>query len=172
MPANFMKGDLLGEAAAPSGPRVLAFGADCSGSMEHGVASAIRQRWPAFAEAFAAHAKETKMQLGQVFAWRDGDLAIYALGITKDGARPKIGSLERALASAAVTATEAAERPSRVLLPRLGGGKSGLDWTRVKRVIQEVAATTHVDFVVFEQFVRTGAGSAGEPPASEGAEEG
>ena len=53
MPTNFVKGDLLHEAAEGAGPRALVFPADCSGAMDQGIAVAIRQRWPAFAAAFA-----------------------------------------------------------------------------------------------------------------------
>ena len=163
MPANFVKGDILEEAAQPPGTRALAFGADCSGTMESGIAAAIRQRWPAFAKAFEEHAAGgRKMQLGDVFAWRDGDLAIYALGIQKGGVKPKISSVERALRGAIERAAE--ERIPRVLFPRIGGGKSGLDWARLKRVIGELAAEKPLDVVVFEQFVRKSA--APEEPSA------
>jgi O-acetyl-ADP-ribose deacetylase (regulator of RNase III) len=165
MPANFVKGDILEEAAQSTGTRALAFGADCAGTMESGIAVAIRQRWPALAEAFQAHASSGKMQLGDVFAWREGDLVVYALGIQKGGAKPKISSVERALRTAIERAD--AERIPRVLFPRVGGGKSGLDWARLKRVIGELAAEKPLDVVVFEQFVRKSAAASGATPAEE-----
>lgn len=153
MPANFVKGDILDEASGAEGPRALAFAADCAGTMDNGIAVALRNKWTALAEAFAAHAAGGKMQLGDVFEWRDGDLRVYALGVQKGGAKPKISSIERSL-RAAMERAAAAGIP-RVLVPRIGGGKTGLDWTRVKRVIEQVASEKPIDVVVFEQFVRT-----------------
>lgn len=153
MPANFVKGDILEEADKPTGPRALAFAADCAGTMDHGIAVAVRQRWPELAEAFRAHAASGKMQLGEVFAWAKDDLTVYALGIQKGGAKPKVSSIERALRAAIGLAADGAI--PRVLVPRIGGGKTGLDWTRVKRVITEVASEKPLDVVVFEQFVRS-----------------
>ena len=152
MPANFVKGDIFDEATQEGGVRALAFPADCGGTMDTGIASAVKKRWPKLADELAAHGATNKMQLGDVYAWRDGDLFIYALGIQKGGAKPKVSSVERALQSAAKRAVD--DGVVRILLPRIGGGKSGLDWARVKHVIVETGAATHIDLVVFEQFVR------------------
>lgn len=154
MPVSFVKGDVLDEAAKAEGPRALAFAADCAGTMDAGIAVAIRQRWPELAEAFRAHAASGKMQLGDVFTWKQDDLVVYALGIQKGGAKPKVSSVERALRAAIDRAVE--DGISRLLLPRVGGGKTGLDWTRVKRVVVEVVGDTPIEVVVFEQFVRSG----------------
>lgn len=152
MPANFVKGDILDEASTSTGSRALAFAADCAGTMDQGVAVALKNKWPALADAFAAHGATGKMQLGDVFEWRDGDLRVYALGVQKGTAKPKISSVERALRVAVERASEAGIM--RLFVPRIGGGKTGLDWTRVKRVLTEVAADKPIDVVVFEQFVR------------------
>lgn len=152
MPANFVKGDILDEASQSTGPRALAFAADCAGTMRSGIAVALKNRWPALADAFGAHASSGKMQLGDVFEWRDDDLRVYALGVQKGSAKPKVSSVERSLRAALDRA--AADGVVRLLMPRIGGGKTGLDWTRVKRVITEVAAERPIDVVVFEQFIR------------------
>jgi O-acetyl-ADP-ribose deacetylase (regulator of RNase III) len=39
-------------------------------------------------------------------------------------------------------------------MPRIASGLGGLDWTRVRKVLGEVAGTSPVEIVVFEQFVR------------------
>ena len=152
MPVSFVKGDILDEATKAEGPRALAFAADCAGTMDAGIAVAIRQRWPELAEAFRAHAAGGKMQLVDFFTWEHGDLSVYALGIQKGGAKPRVSSVARALRAAIDRAVEAGI--PRVLLPRVGGGKTGLDWSRVKRVVVEVVGETPIDVVVFEQFVR------------------
>jgi O-acetyl-ADP-ribose deacetylase (regulator of RNase III) len=50
----------------------------------------------------------------------------------------------------------------RVGLPRIGAGKGGLDWPRVKKILSEVGEETTVTFVVFEQFIRS-AGASSSP---------
>src|SRR4051812_19735164 len=103
MPVTFVKGDLLAEitrAEAGNGPRAIAFPAECEGTMDAGVAVAVKRRWPGMAEAFKAHGEGRKMQIGDVFAWRDPNDAgvfVYALGIHRGVAKPKISTLERAL---------------------------------------------------------------------------
>jgi hypothetical protein len=46
----------------------------------------------------------------------------------------------------------------------LGGGKGGMDPTRVKRVLGEVGTSSVLSIVVYEQFVR----SAGTPKTDGG----
>lgn len=153
MPTQFLHGDLFDSANARSGPRALAFGADCDGTMNAGVAVAFRARFPAFAEAFAAHGASHAMQPGDVFAFREGETTIYALGIQHEGSRPKVSHLERA-ARKMLEQAQADGIPV-IFLPRLGAGKSGLDWLRVKNLLTELGKRAPTELVVFEQFVRT-----------------
>ena len=152
MASTFLSGDIIHATTDRSGRRALAFGADCSGTMNSGIAVALKKQWPAFAEAFFAHGSTGKMQVGDIFTWRDGELAIYALGIQKGSAKPKFSSFERALKTAIEHA--AAEGIHSLLLPRLTGGKSGLDWTRAKKLLTELGTGSATQLVVFEKFVR------------------
>jgi hypothetical protein len=147
MPTNFVKGDVLTEAEGiagaeePAGKRALAFG------VTSGIASAVKKRWPDFAKAL----DEAKpLQPGEVFAWRHGDLFIYALAIERNDGKPKVSWIERSLRI--VIDRSSNEGVARILLPRLGG-----DWMRVKKLLDEIGATTTIDLVVFEQFVRKSA---------------
>ncbi|MDF1562959.1 MAG: macro domain-containing protein [Deltaproteobacteria bacterium] len=164
MACSFIKGDIFDEATgegAPEGPRGIAFGADCDGAMTTGIASAFQKRWPALGDAFAAHCATGKMQLGDVFTWRDGDLFVYALGVQRGSTKPRVSIFERALRALVTRASE--DGVQRVLLPRIGAGKGGMDWIRVKRVITDVGQKTSLELVVFEQFIR----QASAPPRSE-----
>src|SRR5882672_10229960 len=107
--------------------------------MSAGIAVAVRQRWPEFADAYRAHCADNKFQLGDVFTWRpggEGDLVIYALGLQSGGAKPKISTLERA--TRAMIERAPADGVQAVLFPRIGAGKNGLDWLRVKRILTEI----------------------------------
>ena len=159
MPTTFVKGDLFEDSKDAAPPRAFAFTADCSGAMDKGIAVAFKKRWPALAEAYRARAEGGKMQLGDVFAWRDGEgesaVVVYALGIQQGEKKPKVSTLARALDAMARRAPE--DQVTRIALPRIGAGKGGIDRLRVKRVLVEAGDKTAVDLVVFEQFVRSAA---------------
>jgi hypothetical protein len=157
MPANFVKGDVLEEAALEEGKRALAFGA------ASGVAAAVKKRWPAFGVEGTKDVASSPVEPGEVIEWREGDLFVFALGIQRGDGKPKVSWIERSLR----TVLERAEKEGvrRVLLPRLGG-----DWTRVKKLLGEIGATTTIDLVVFEQFVRKSSTSRPDDEKSEGVE--
>lgn len=160
MPTNFVKGDLFEDQLVKGptgGTRALAFGADCSGGMTQGLAVAFKKRFPAFAEAFAAHAAAAKMQPGDVFMWkgRDGDVdvIVYALGLQHGDKKPTVTALVRALENMMKRALE--DGATRIAMPLTFAGKDILDRTRVKRVLNETGEASAVDLVVYEQFVRS-----------------
>jgi O-acetyl-ADP-ribose deacetylase (regulator of RNase III) len=161
MPTELVKGDIFEDAA-----RAYAFPADLSGSMDAGIAVAFKKRWPALGDVFAARCKDGKLQLGDVFTWKDGDVVVYALALQKDGKKSKVSWLERAVQSMVALAAKA--DITRVALPRIGGKKVGLDPARVKRVLTEIGEKTHVQLVMYEQFVRAKAEAAGESESDEG----
>jgi O-acetyl-ADP-ribose deacetylase (regulator of RNase III) len=164
MPTTFVKGDILAEIDSRKGKRGLAFAADCNGTMDAGFAIALRKKWPALAEAFAAHGATGKMQPGDVFTWKKGYLYVFALGLTRHGSKPKMAALDRAARNLVTQATEA--KAKTVLLPRVGAGKDALDWKRVKSVLEALGAETPLDLVVFEQFIREGGRKSDEPSTS------
>lgn len=157
MPTTFVKGDLFEDAKDAPPPRAFAFAADTSGAMDKGVAVAFAKRWPALAEAYRARAAGGKMQLGDVFFWREGDVVVYALAIQQGEKKPKVSTLARSLE--ATLARAVTDGVARIALPRIGAGKGGIDRVRVKRVLTEAGEKSPVTLVVFEQFVR---GASGE----------
>lgn len=143
MPANFVKGDVLDEAAVESGKRAVVFGASS------GIAAAFGKRWPGAAAALESPkgSGTIAVEPGEALEWNDGDLFVFALGIQRGDGKPKVPWIERGLRHVIERATK--EDIRRILVPRLGG-----DWTRVKKLLGEIGATTTIDLVVFEQFVR------------------
>lgn len=158
MPTTFVKGDLFEDSRGEPAPRAFAFGADCSGAMDKGIAVAFKKRWPALATEVAARAAEDKLQLGDVFTWRDGDDVVYALGLHFGDKKPKVSTLTRAVG--AMLARAEADGVTRIALPRLGAGKDGIDPKRVKTVLTDAGDKSPVALVVFEQFVRAKSGDA------------
>jgi hypothetical protein len=41
----------------------------------------------------------------------------------------------------------------RIALPRIGSGLRGLDWPKVRAVLEEAGGATSVELVVFERYV-------------------
>jgi O-acetyl-ADP-ribose deacetylase (regulator of RNase III) len=149
MPTAIIKGDIF----ETEGIHAYAFGANTDGTMNNGVAIAMKKRWPAFAEAFAAHCAGDKFQLNDVFMWTEGELTVFALGIQEGEKKPSLTALTRALRRMMTLAAEA--KIKRIGLPRIGAGPNGLDWTRVRKMLGEISVGQAVRLDVFEQFVRT-----------------
>jgi len=152
MPTSFTKGDIFETA----GLHAYAFGGCLDGSMDTGIASAIKKRWPDFATAYAAHCEASKLGFGDVFVWRTGEISIFALGIQQQpGEKPRLSALNDALLKMLDLATPA--KLDRIGLVRIGtgaGSESSLDWTRVRKMLGEIGAGHAITLVVFEQFVR------------------
>jgi O-acetyl-ADP-ribose deacetylase (regulator of RNase III) len=149
MPTSFTKGDIFETA----GLRAYAFGGCLDGSMDTGIASAIKKRWPDCATAYAAHCEGSKFAYGDVFEWRAGDVTIFALGIQQQpGEKPRLAALNDALLKLLELATTA--EIERIGMVRIGTGAESLDWTRVRKMLGEIGASHAITLVVFEQFVR------------------
>lgn len=147
MPTTFVKGDLF-EDTKGSDLHGLAFVAETSGAAAKGVGAAFAKRWPAFAEALRARAGERGLEVGDVFAWRDENVAIYALAVLRGDQKPKLAALTRAVDTMLKEATEAGV--TRIAIARI----AGFDADRVKRVLTDAGASSPISLVVFDQFVR------------------
>jgi len=149
MPTTFVKGDLF----HTDGIRAYAHGCNCAGAMDAGVAVAFKKRWPRLFDDYAARCADRRLHLGDVFVWSEGDETVYSLAIQEHWKKKaKLPALTKALRKMVELAALAGIE--RIGLPRLGAGLGGLDWPRVKKILEEVGATTTVTLVVFEQFIR------------------
>jgi O-acetyl-ADP-ribose deacetylase (regulator of RNase III) len=149
MPVVFTKGDLF----ATEGLHAYAQGCNCAGAMGAGIAIEFKKRWPRMFEEYEVRCTDKRFKLGDVFVWTEEGTTLYNLGIQehwrKKSQLPALAKSLRAMVQLA--ATSGIER---VGLPRIGAGLGGLDWMRVKRVLNDVGAETKVSLEVFEQFVR------------------
>ena len=148
MPTAFTKGDLF----ETKDLRAYAFGASIDGSMDAGIAVAMKKRWPELAAAYAERCKGGKFALGDVFAWTQGEVTVFALGIQGADGKPRLSALNAAARKMLQLAAQA--KVTRIGLPRIGTGPSGLDWARVRKMLGEITVGSAVRLEVFEQFVR------------------
>lgn len=149
MPTTFVKGDLF----HTDGIRAYAHGCNCAGAMDAGVAVAFKKRWPRMFEEYAARCADKRFHLGDVFVWSEGDEVVYNLAIQEHWkTKAKMPALSRALRKTVELAAHAGI--THIGLPRIGAGLGGLDWPRVKSLLNEIGAETTVNLVAFEQFIR------------------
>jgi O-acetyl-ADP-ribose deacetylase (regulator of RNase III) len=148
MPTAIIKGDIF----EAEGIHAYAFGANTDGTMNSGIAIAMKKRWPALGDALAAHAVDGKFNLGDVFAWSEGELTVFALAIQQGDKKPSLTALTRSVRR--MLALAPAAKVKRIGLPRIGAGPNGLDWTRVRKMLGEITVGQAVRLDVFEQFVR------------------
>jgi len=152
MPTIFTKGDIF----QTEGLRAYAHGCNCAGAMDAGVAVAFKKKWPQMYEEYRERCEQKRFGLGDVFTWTEGDEIVYNLGIQEHWKqKAQLPALSRSLTKMAELATHA--KVERVGLPRIAAGLGGLDWPRVKKVLNEVGRVTGVTLVVFEQFIRSAA---------------
>ncbi|HKU38184.1 MAG TPA: macro domain-containing protein [Polyangiales bacterium] len=145
MPIAIISGDIFETPEI----RTYAFGANTDGTMDVGIAIAMKKRWPALAEAFAAACAGDKLNLGDVFVWSEGDVTVYALGIARGDKKPSFSALNQAVRRMLALAGEA--KIKRIGVPRI----AGVDWTRARKMLREVSVNQPVRLDVFEQFVRS-----------------
>lgn len=149
MPATFTKGDLFGT----EGLHAYALGSNARGTMDRGVAVAFKKRWPQLATELGARAGNGGLTLGDVVVFSEGQETVYALMLQADEAKKaKLASLSKAVNKLVELATQSGIVKVGLFHP--GTGKAGLEWPRVKRILQEIGEGTEVTLVVFEQFVR------------------
>ena len=149
MPTIFTKGDLLNT------PDLHAFahGVSSVGKLDAGISVAFTKRWPGLLPAYEQRCAERKLQLGEIFVHREGDATVYSLAIQEKATKkPTVAALERSLTAMVAHAVGAGI--ARIGVPRVSGGKDGLEWLRVKSILEKVADGQPVTLVVFEQFVR------------------
>jgi O-acetyl-ADP-ribose deacetylase (regulator of RNase III) len=150
MPTIFTKGDIFNT----PGIRAYAHGSNCAGAMDSGVSVAFKKRFPRMFEEYAARCADNRFRLGDVFVFSDNDVTVYTLAIQEHWKKKaKLAAFTLALTKMVDLATKAGI--TQVGLPRIGAGLGGLDWLRVKAILNEIGEkSTAVTLVVFEQFVR------------------
>ncbi|HTQ46203.1 MAG TPA: macro domain-containing protein [Polyangiaceae bacterium] len=148
MPAQFTEGDLF----AAKGIRAWAHGCNCAGSMGAGIAVEFKRRFPRMFDEYRTRCADGRFGLGDVFVWSEGEMTVYNLG-TQEHWRKK--AQLAALAKAVTRMVSLAEKGGveRIALPRIGSGLGGLDWPKVRGVLEEAGGATGVELVVFERYV-------------------
>jgi O-acetyl-ADP-ribose deacetylase (regulator of RNase III) len=146
---RFTQGDILKADA-----EALVNTVNCVGVMGRGIALQFKNTFPENFNAYAAACKRHEVQPGRMFVFDTGELTWprYIINFpTKRHWRGKswIGDIEAGLPE---LVAEIQKRKIRsIAIPPLGSGLGGLDWAKVRPLIERaLAAVPEVDVIVFE----------------------
>lgn len=153
-----VEGDILLSRA-----QVIAHGIAVQEHFDHGLALALRERWPSMARDYRHALHGRHMNAGDVWAWagvdNDGSTRNIVNLLTQDmvgegpSARPgkaRVESVHHALKALArhLTSTGATS----VALPRLATGVGGLDWADVKPLLQQHLGSLGIPVLLYETY--------------------
>ncbi|MBL8696193.1 MAG: macro domain-containing protein [Planctomycetes bacterium] len=154
-----VSGDLLLSKAA-----LLAHGVAPGDDFKHGLALAIRERFPALYKDFRHYCKTYHPKPGEVWSWAgvgpDGKPVRIVTLFTqepsdREGGLPGVAHPEyvnRALHALAKIVTE--EAIASVAIPRLATGVGRLDWDAVKPMIATTLGPLRTDVFVYSSYVK------------------
>ena len=132
-----------------AGLAALAHGSNCSGTMGAGVARDIRRRWPSLYRLYRNACRAGSFLPGDVLVW-PGPPVVYSLAVQlRPGPTASLAAIEVAVAR--MLALAEAEGVTEIGMPRIGCGPGGLRWGEVGPVLDDLAAASDVDLVVFEK---------------------
>jgi O-acetyl-ADP-ribose deacetylase (regulator of RNase III) len=139
-----VRGDLLA-----AGLPALAHGCNCSGTMGTGVAREIRHRWPPLYRLYRNACRAGGFLPGDVLVW-PGPPVVYNLAVQlRPGPTASLAAIEVAVARMLQLAEVGGV--AEIGMPRIGCGPGGLRWAEVGPVLDDLAAASEVDLVVFEK---------------------
>lgn len=137
-----VRGDLLA-----AGLPALAHGCNGAGTMAGGLAKEIRRRWPPLYRLYRTACRTGGFLPGDVLAW-PGPPVVYNLAIQlRPGPTASLAAIEVAVARMLDLAE--ADGVSEIGMPRIGCGPGGLRWAEVGPVLDDLAAASTVDLVIF-----------------------
>jgi O-acetyl-ADP-ribose deacetylase (regulator of RNase III) len=138
--------------------QAVAHGVAPTDHFDHGLALALRERWPAMAKDFRHYARQTHPKPGEIWEWGGvGGVRIFCL-MTQDGDHGRGGHPGPATES---TVSHCLRRLRHELekgevrslaLPRLATGVGGLTWDQVKPLIQQHLGDLNVPIFVYATY--------------------
>jgi len=149
VPTTFTEGDMF----ADPDLKAFCFGCTTQGKLDAGIAVAFKKRFTGLEDEYQKRCEDKRISLGDTFLYTSDEGMVFPLALqTHWKSRAKLAALERALARAIELAGQVGV--GRIGVPRIGTGLGGLEWLRVKSVLTKLGATTAIELVVFEKFVR------------------
>jgi O-acetyl-ADP-ribose deacetylase (regulator of RNase III) len=122
--------------------------------MGAGIAVEFKARFPKMFDEYKRRCADGQFLPGDVFAWAEGDVTIYNLGTQKTWrTRATLSAIEKSVIQMVRLAEQAGTL--RIGLPKIGAGLGGLDWAKVKKLLERIGESTTVTLRVFEEYAPT-----------------
>jgi O-acetyl-ADP-ribose deacetylase (regulator of RNase III) len=144
-----------------SGAEVVAHGVAPNDHFNHGLALALRERYPAMYKDFRHFTQSTHAEPGEIWVWsgvgEHGTVRIAAL-LTQEGDYHQGGHAGRAHVEHVNHALKRLrkwidrEKPSSIALPRLATGVGGLDWKDVRPIIEHHLGDLSIPVVLYTTY--------------------
>lgn len=161
---QYVQGDILLSQA-----ELVAHGVAPDDHFTHGLALALRERWPAMAKDFRHWCHLENPKSGEIWVWSGAGGTRIACLLTQESAeqahkghpgKAKVEYVNHALR--ALTQWIRDEGIRSVALPKLATGVGGLDWNVVQPLIEQYFADLDIPVFVYDTFHQ---GQAGEESA-------
>ena len=137
--------------------QAIAHGIAPNDHFDHGLALALREKWPMMAKDFRHYANQCHPKVGEIWAWGGFNARVFCL-MTQDGEHTH-GSKPGNATTASVNhclrrlqhELDKGEIKS-IALPKLATGVGGLDWAEVRPLIQSHLGGLKIPVFVYTQF--------------------
>ncbi len=129
-----------------------AHGCNCAGAMGKGIALQFKEMFPDMYKRYKSMCETGAFKLGEVFEYNYGKGYVFNLG-TQATWRTKadLKAIEKCINKMLQLSSKIGV--SSIAIPKIGAGLGGLQWSNVKKVIEEVASEyPSVNLYVVENF--------------------
>jgi O-acetyl-ADP-ribose deacetylase (regulator of RNase III) len=150
VPIKYVAGDLF---VNEYGAEALAHGCNCLGVMGAGIAVGFKTRYPQMYVEYRKRCLTSprRFNLGDCFLWREETKPVVLnLGTQEGLGGASYLAVERALENMRRVADE--NQIKNIAMPRIGAGYGGLDWSRVRDLVEKVFGAWHGTVYVYEKF--------------------
>jgi len=124
------------------------------GVMGKGIALQFKREYPNNYKAYLEACKKKQIRVGEIFLFKDhnlssGDKIIINFPTKNDWRKPsELSFIEEGLNDLIVKIHE--NKIKSIAIPPLGAGNGGLDWLKVKKVIEEKLSNVNIDIIIYE----------------------
>lgn len=151
MPITYCTGDIFDNHYKA---QALAHGCNCQGVMGAGIAIRFKTKYPAMFLEYRRRCRVSPrlFNLGDAFLWvEEGAPFVFNLGTQEYiGANATYPAVGKSLTS--MRSQLFANSLTSVAIPKIGCGIGGLNWERVKGLIEDVFRDTTLDIYVYDKY--------------------
>lgn len=147
-----VQGDILMTKA-----QAIAHGIAPNDPFNHGLALALREKWPAMHKDYHHYAHQTHPHPGEMWSWGNYGIRIFNL-LTQEGTFEKGAAPGKAKASNINHALKRlrhaleAEGIKSLALPRLATGVGGMDWKEVRELIEKHLGDLEIPIYIYTEY--------------------